>query len=574
MKIAYSYARFSSKEQESGDSLRRQIKRTEEYAAKHGLVLHPLKPDRAMSGFDGTNLIKGSLGIFMAMVIDKKIPKDSWLLVESLDRISRKEPLLAQITFTQIILAGITVVTLADGQIYTREKIKENPALLFISLGIMIRAHEESATKSYRSAEYNKNRVSNAKAGKPQRGKCPSWLKFVDGKFVEIPEMVSVVKEIVKLTLEGVGAVAITRILNEKKRPLMRETKNKKCKAWGISTVRYIQSSKTLIGEYQPKQKIEGKKSYEAKGSAIQNYYPSIITEKEFYRMQQILNKRKTGERYRVRENVANIFGSVLRDGFDGSTMRISCAKADSGIIMKSALRRHGASSSTGFGYVAFETAFLKWITEINITPAKPISDLDGLEAKLGAINNAIKNTQLKLNIDMDNEPLLERLAELGRNQKQVKFQIEQEKAKSAATSNPKNTISLIKQLSKATGEELKNLRLKIKAEIGLMISRIEVFNYRKKMRLICVCVVQFVDGTQKMFLVGTERGQKDFWFPISFNKQLKKNMPDFDKIFEQPYPAQHRATMLEFVNEIALDQLNRPKNDLSELEWKGIIDH
>jgi hypothetical protein len=40
MPIAYSYARFSSKAQASGDSLRRQLSAAIEYADEHGLTLN------------------------------------------------------------------------------------------------------------------------------------------------------------------------------------------------------------------------------------------------------------------------------------------------------------------------------------------------------------------------------------------------------------------------------------------------------------------------------------------------------------------------------------------------------
>jgi hypothetical protein len=42
---AYSYIRFSTPDQEKGDSLRRQEKDAEDYAKKHGLTLDENQPD-------------------------------------------------------------------------------------------------------------------------------------------------------------------------------------------------------------------------------------------------------------------------------------------------------------------------------------------------------------------------------------------------------------------------------------------------------------------------------------------------------------------------------------------------
>jgi DNA invertase Pin-like site-specific DNA recombinase len=72
------------------------------------------------------------------------------LVVEGLDRLSRAEPIQAQAQLESIVNAGITVVTASDSKEYSREKLKANPMDLVYSLLVMIRAHEESDTKSKR----------------------------------------------------------------------------------------------------------------------------------------------------------------------------------------------------------------------------------------------------------------------------------------------------------------------------------------------------------------------------------------------------------------------------------------
>ena len=125
---AYSYIRFSSPEQEKGDSLRRQIKLSEEYAKKRNLVLDDSMrlTDKGLSAFHGAHKAKGALGEFLKLVEAGKIPKGSVLLVENLDRLSREQVLDALNQFTGIIRAGIKVVTLQDGMEYCQESINEN----------------------------------------------------------------------------------------------------------------------------------------------------------------------------------------------------------------------------------------------------------------------------------------------------------------------------------------------------------------------------------------------------------------------------------------------------------------
>jgi DNA invertase Pin-like site-specific DNA recombinase len=68
--------------------------------------------------------------------------------VESLDRVSRQNPWDALPIFQQIINAGVTMVTLFDAKVYSREDLRKNPIKILESLFVMIRANEESETKS------------------------------------------------------------------------------------------------------------------------------------------------------------------------------------------------------------------------------------------------------------------------------------------------------------------------------------------------------------------------------------------------------------------------------------------
>jgi DNA invertase Pin-like site-specific DNA recombinase len=91
----YSYIRFSTPEQLKGNSLLRQLELSKKYADENGLYLDEsltLK-DLGLSAFSGEHRKRGELGIFLNMVKKGKIPNNSVLLVESLDRISREQVL-------------------------------------------------------------------------------------------------------------------------------------------------------------------------------------------------------------------------------------------------------------------------------------------------------------------------------------------------------------------------------------------------------------------------------------------------------------------------------------------------
>ena len=139
---AYSYIRMSSDVQLRGDSLRRQLDASSDYAAKHGLELVEKSrlQDIGVSAFKGANVSDGALGRFLRAVKRKTIPQGSFLLVKSLDRLSRQEIRKSLTLFLSIIDAGVNIVTLADNHVYTAKKTELQD--LLISLVIMSRAHE------------------------------------------------------------------------------------------------------------------------------------------------------------------------------------------------------------------------------------------------------------------------------------------------------------------------------------------------------------------------------------------------------------------------------------------------
>src|SRR5262249_1797329 len=148
-----------------------------EYAAKHSLELvdDARLQDIGVSAFKGHNVTSGALGAFLKAVEDKAVPEGSYLLVESLDRVTRQEPLPALAIFLRIINAGITLVTLLDGKAYRKDQL-DYQALQY-SIASMQRANEESQRKSDRQREVWKNKRDGA-ASKPLTKWCTAWLRL------------------------------------------------------------------------------------------------------------------------------------------------------------------------------------------------------------------------------------------------------------------------------------------------------------------------------------------------------------------------------------------------------------
>jgi len=88
----------------------------EKYATEHHLKLDlPLSfRDLGVSAYRGQNAKEGALRAFLEAIEHNLVPPDSYLLVESLDRLSRDRILAAQSLFMLIVQAGVTIVKLGD----------------------------------------------------------------------------------------------------------------------------------------------------------------------------------------------------------------------------------------------------------------------------------------------------------------------------------------------------------------------------------------------------------------------------------------------------------------------------
>jgi DNA invertase Pin-like site-specific DNA recombinase len=116
---AISYKRFSSGRQAKGNSIPRQDDLETNYAAAHRLRIMGSYLDAGVSAYDGTNGDLGDLRRLLNSAQAGKFPRGTPLLVESIDRLSRKAAWRAHRLFSDLILAGLVIVTVSDEQVYS-----------------------------------------------------------------------------------------------------------------------------------------------------------------------------------------------------------------------------------------------------------------------------------------------------------------------------------------------------------------------------------------------------------------------------------------------------------------------
>lgn len=320
---AWSYLRFSTPKQQWGDSLRRQTDAARAYAARHGLKLEDRTyQDLGVSGYTGRNIREGALGAFVKAVEEGKVKRGSYLLVESLDRLSREKVLAAFESFRRLLELGVVVVTLQDERQYTKESLSESFTDLMMSLLTMQRAHEESLTKSRRlSAVWQNKRKTAATAGVPLTKMCPSWLTLSDDRkiYVEIPDKVKTVRHIFDLAASGRGHESIARTLNrEGVKPIGRATH------WHASFVLKILENQAVIGTFQPGRRAsdpEGRRRYiRVFDEPIPGYFPAIIPTALYLKVRQARKERRVPAGPRT---MTNLFQGLLSCGHCGGPMHL-----------------------------------------------------------------------------------------------------------------------------------------------------------------------------------------------------------------------------------------------------------
>ncbi|MEM9358828.1 MAG: recombinase family protein [Pseudomonadota bacterium] len=363
--LAYSYVRMSTELQLKGDSLRRQTELSEKYADEHGLELvrdfqlH----DIGVSAYKGANIEKGALGQFLQAVELGDVPKGSFLLVESLDRLSRQAVSNSVNIFLQITRSGINLVTLADNQFYPAGEDIDFAKLIY-SIVVMARANEESQMKSNRISaawESKRNNVGTRVLTKW----CPAWLSVAkDRKSFEILEdRTETVRRIFACAAAGQGSGVITRNLNFEQVPPFG-----KSSGWLESYVTKILKNRAVLGEFQPHRRINGKRV--PNGPVIKGYFPKIIEEELFLRVQAGRRHRSIGGGGRRGPKQRNLFTHIAKCGYCGSSMRFinkgSGPKGRKYLRCSASVRGMGCVS-TSWRYDAFEASLFSFVREFDL---------------------------------------------------------------------------------------------------------------------------------------------------------------------------------------------------------------
>ncbi|KOC23947.1 integrase [Comamonas testosteroni] len=300
--LVYSYLRFSDPKQSAGGSTDRQLAYAAKWAAEHDLKLdtHLSLRDEGLSAYHQQHIKSGALGVFLRAVEEGRVPFGSVLIVEGLDRLSRAEPIQAQAQLAQIVNAGITVVTASDGKTYSRQRLKDNPMDLVYSLLVMIRAHEESDTKSKRVKASVRRLcekwIDGSYRGRVEQGHDPAWLTRNDTDGWDFkPETVKAILRTIEMYKQGLGGKRIIEKLN----------------AEGLRIYPTSKENQTLqVYRVTKMPQLAGHKPISVDGDEylLKGYYPPLLSELEWEDLQRVV---KSSGRRRVKGDLPHVITGI-----------------------------------------------------------------------------------------------------------------------------------------------------------------------------------------------------------------------------------------------------------------------
>ena len=264
---AYSYSRVSSGKQTTGSGLSRQIALAAAWAEKHSLQLdNSLQlSDAGKSAYKGKHLT-GALGRFLQLAQSGQIEHNSVLLVEAIDRISRLEPLdgLQDVIFA-LVRAGVRIVTLEDGQEYSRESIADDASKLIVLVVKISEAHRYGKRLATRVGAAHQKREQDLQAGVARSvGLLPFWVSRDDSGQLQLNEKAATVELIFQLSEAGKGGHQIARELNQSGHLTAQG------KAWGGVNVNRLITKPAVCGELV------------FRGKSYPNFYPAVVSRERY----------------------------------------------------------------------------------------------------------------------------------------------------------------------------------------------------------------------------------------------------------------------------------------------------
>jgi DNA invertase Pin-like site-specific DNA recombinase len=498
--VAFSYIRFSTPEQRKGDSIRRQTDAAQAWCASNNVRLDTSLTFRdlgksAYLGEHRKNPDRHALASFLKMVEEGRIPRGSYLIIESLDRLTREHVRAGLMLLLGLIEAGIRMVQLSPSELVYDEKADE--MALMLAIVELSRGHRESKRKSDLSAPAWRRKKEGAKEGRIVTERLPAWVTIKNGKLALIPDRAKTVRLIFHLAANGYGTPRIVAKLNKDGVPPIGKTGK-----WVKGYIGRILRDRRAVGEYQPR---KGKRR-EPDGDPVPNYFPAVVNEAEFFAARAGAAER--GQlRGRLGTQHVNIFAGLTRNAREGDsyymTMRVERGNRHYVLITNNS--QQGLSPCYSFPYPVFERAILSMLAEID--PHDIIGNNGGgnevmtLSGELATVEGRIAELEAELTTG-DVPSLARALRSLEERKRDLVARLTEARAKAAhpLAESWAECQSLPSILDSAPDPE--DVRLRLRSALRRVISDIYLLVVPRRLVRLAAVQLHFNGGGRRDYMV------------------------------------------------------------------------
>lgn len=494
---AYIYSRVSSLQQVDAFGLDRQISTVLDFLenaklpAELGYQLDPsnyevLESDKGLSGYKGHNFTKGSLGRFKRRVEAGEIT-EGCLLIESVDRFSRKQGYDAIDEFTFLIKRNIDIVEVETGQIYSY---KLDHKLSALSTSIE-RAHQESKRKARISKKsWNRRKEESLATGVALNNNTPDWLSLSqDKKTYEIDaQKVQTITSIFEWYRDGYGVTEIVNRLNS-------EGNRYNGRGWNTVTVynklRDRRLNGYLIGKYKTIPKKDSESTTDTEKRILENIkikkeandnaqriYPVVIDDELFTKIQSMMDRNVSSKKQRsTTTKQRNLFNGLTKCHECGSPMIVQ-SMSNGGQYLRCYRQRtkDEKCNSKMLRYFESEKVLLGHIKNINLdeiySDRKHAQSLDVLKRQLSDVNEKIVLLNDKVKSASDEDELFA-IMEFKRKRILEKDELNQ-KISSLENESEIVRLNYNYDIDKLTDQDNTALRRKANEHIAKVISAIK----------------------------------------------------------------------------------------------------
>jgi DNA invertase Pin-like site-specific DNA recombinase len=497
--VAYSYIRFSTPEQRKGDSLRRQTESAAGWCKRHNVTLDTSRTlhDLGKSAFKGNhrkNPDRNALAAFLQLVEDGRIPRGSFLIVESLDRLTREHVRPALTLLLNLIEAGIRIVQLHPVEVVYDEDV--DPMTLMMALMELSRGNSESAMKAERLGKAWEKKRSHARdKGELLTRQLPAWIEERDGKLYTIPTKALAVERIYQLSAEGFGSARIVKQLEREGFPPLTDK-------WLASYVRLVLNDRRAVGEFQMR-RSDGSPD----GEPAKNYFPAIISEELWQRARAGVNTRRLNGKkgqgsYEKAGGFINLFTGLLRDARDDGSSYNVTVNAGTRVGPHRVLRNlslDGRGPSLSFPYETFERAVLFALREIDpadvIEQAEQPNERLAIAAELEKTAGQISKVKENILSGGDVESLADVLRQLDQKRRELIERDREAKQRAAAPLEDawQQTKTLLGVIEKA--DDPHDYRVRLRTVLRREIESIWVLVVPRGRDRLCAAQIWFAGG-------------------------------------------------------------------------------